>query len=89
MLEAHLACLQLISQTPAVEEAEDWLRLLPSLEGVVAKRSDGRYLSGQQEWVKVKRHRTADCVVIGVVGVGTRPWVVLGLRHADMQLHHL
>jgi bifunctional non-homologous end joining protein LigD len=52
LLAAQPGCLQLISQTPDVEEAEDWLRLVPSIEGVVAKRADGRYLSGQRDWVK-------------------------------------
>ena len=37
----------------------------------------------------LKRRRTIDCVVIGIAGDHTRPWLVLGLRHADGQLHHL
>jgi ATP-dependent DNA ligase len=89
LLAADHACLQLIAQTDALEEAEDWLRLVPSIEGVVAKRWDGRYLPGQRDWVKVKRRRTIDCVVIGIAGDLTHPWLVLGLRHADAQLHHL
>jgi ATP-dependent DNA ligase len=83
LLAANQACLQLIAQTDAVEEAEDWLRLVPNIEGVVAKRWDGRYLPGERDWVKVKRRRTIDCVVIGIAGDHTRPWLVLGLRHAD------
>jgi ATP-dependent DNA ligase len=89
LLAANTGCLQLIAQTDAVEEAEDWLRLVPNIEGIVAKRCDGRYLPGQRDWVKVKRRRTVDCVVIGIAGDHTRPWLVLGLRHADGQLHHL
>jgi hypothetical protein len=81
--------LQLITQTDALEEAEDWLRLVPNIEGVVAKRWDGRYVPGQRDWVKVKRRRTIDCVVIGIAGDHTHPWLVLGLRHADGKLHHL
>ena len=80
--------LQLIAQTHMVEEAEEWLELLPSIEGVVAKRADGRYLAGQRDWIKVKRRRTVDCVVIGVAGDLTHPWLVLGLRHADGKYHH-
>jgi ATP-dependent DNA ligase len=34
-------------------------------DGVVAKRLDGRYLSGERAMIKVKRLRTADCVVGG------------------------
>jgi ATP-dependent DNA ligase len=89
LLAANPACLQLIAQTDVVEDAEDWLRLVPNIEGVVAKRWDGRYLPGHREWVKVKRRRTIDCVVIGIAGDPTHPWLVLGLRHADGQLHHL
>jgi ATP-dependent DNA ligase len=88
LCDAH-PCLQLVAQTRSVEEAEQWLSLLPNLEGVVAKRDDGRYLPGQREWVKVKRQHTADCVVIGVAGDRTLPWLVLGLRHTDGQLHHV
>ena len=88
LLEGEPACLQLIAQTTDVDAAEDWLRLLPGIEGVVAKRQDGRYLPGQRDWIKVKRRRTADCVVIGVAGDMARPWLVLGLRHSDNQVHH-
>jgi hypothetical protein len=70
-------------------EAEQWLWLVPGLEGVVAKRADSRYLPGQRGWVKVKRQRTADCVVIGLAGDLTRPALVLGLRGEDGELHHL
>ena len=35
------------------------------LEGVVAKRRDGPYLEGERAMVKVKRLRSADCVVGG------------------------
>jgi ATP-dependent DNA ligase len=54
----------------------------------VAKHSVGRYAPGQREWVKVKRQLTADCVVIGLAGEAEAPSLVLGLRHADGQLHH-
>jgi ATP-dependent DNA ligase len=35
------------------------------IDGVVAKRLDGRYLNGQRAMVKVKRLRSADCVIGG------------------------
>ena len=44
--------------------ARDWLAD-GRLEGVVAKRSDGPYLEGERAMVKVKRLRSADCVVGG------------------------
>jgi ATP-dependent DNA ligase len=34
-------------------------------EGIVAKRLDGPYLAAERDMVKVKRQRTADCVVGG------------------------
>src|SRR5206468_2434628 len=34
-------------------------------DGVVAKRLDAPYRSGEREMLKVKRERTADCVVLG------------------------
>ncbi len=83
------AYLQLVAQTASVEEAEDWLRFVPGLEGVVAKRCDGRYAPGQRDWVKVKRQRTVDCAVIGIAGDRAQPSLVLGLRHRrDGALHH-
>jgi ATP-dependent DNA ligase len=88
LLDENIPCLQLIAQTQVVEEAEEWLERLPSIEGVVAKRADGRYMAGQRDWIKVKRRLTVDCVVIGVAGDVTHPWLVLGLRHADGKYHH-
>jgi ATP-dependent DNA ligase len=35
------------------------------LDGIVAKRADGRYVEGERVMVKVKHLRTADCVVGG------------------------
>jgi ATP-dependent DNA ligase len=42
------------------------------LQGVVAKHVDSRYLPGERQWIKVKKQRTADCVVIGVAGDRTQ-----------------
>jgi len=56
-----------LSLTPGTFEralAEAWLAD-PAREGVVAKRGDGPYLEGERAMVKVKRARTADCVVGG------------------------
>ena len=47
-------------------EAEAWLqRAGGALDGVVAKRLDGTYESGERAMLKVKRMRSADCVVGG------------------------
>jgi ATP-dependent DNA ligase len=51
------------------EVAEGWLDALEAagLDGVIAKRLGLPYLPGSREGVaKVKAHRTADCVVVGV-----------------------
>jgi ATP-dependent DNA ligase len=81
-------CLQLVAQTSDVEVAEAWLRI-SGLEGVVAKRLDRPYVAGRaRDWVKVKRHRTIECAVVGITGDLSAPRLVLGLRHADGRLHH-
>jgi ATP-dependent DNA ligase len=50
-----------------VKLATRWLGsfVVQGLDGVVAKRLDAPYRSGEREMRKVKRERTADCVVIG------------------------
>lgn len=79
-------CLQLVEQTASIELARDWLAHLASLEGVVAKRVDGRYRPGYRGWVKVKRQRTADCIVVGFAGDACTPALVLALSDAAGQL---
>jgi ATP-dependent DNA ligase len=59
---------QLSPGTPDRATATRWLEALASLglDGVIAKRLDAAYLSGERNgMVKVKRLRTADCVVGG------------------------
>jgi ATP-dependent DNA ligase len=56
--------------SPAVRDlaaAEAWLRAAGdgATDGVVAKRLAGAYEPGERAMVKVKPHRTADCVVGG------------------------
>lgn len=57
----------LLSLTPGAEDVELADRWLEDgkLEGVVAKARDGPYLEGERAMIKVKRVRTADCVVGG------------------------
>jgi ATP-dependent DNA ligase len=88
LLDGLHPCLQLVEQTADLELAQDWLSL-PNLEGVVAKRVDRPYAPGRcRDWIKVKRQRTVDCVVVGVACETTTPKLVLALRHADGNLHH-
>jgi len=58
--------LQLSPMTDDRRTALDWLkRSGGALDGVIAKRSDQEYRSGERAMVKVKQQRTADCVVGG------------------------
>ena len=62
------------------------------LEGVVAKRRDGPYLEGERAMVKVKRLRSADCVVGGfryASGGGRVGSLLLGLYDDDGRLNHV
>ncbi len=75
------------------ERATRWLEELRGVDGVMAKRLDEPYRSGEREgMVKVKRLRTADCVVGGFrrassgQGVGS---LLFGLYGEDGLLHHV
>lgn len=58
--------LRLSPYTRKRAEAQQWLeRAGGSLDGVIAKRVAGSYVSGERAMLKVKRLRTADCVVGG------------------------
>jgi ATP-dependent DNA ligase len=61
-------------------------------DGVVAKRLKDRYLSGERAMIKVKRLRTADCVVGGFRYLSGQPEVgslLLGLYNAQGLLDHV
>ncbi|HEU4943486.1 MAG TPA: hypothetical protein VFT18_09480, partial [Gaiellaceae bacterium] len=65
------------------EAAREWLDTFEAagLDGVIAKRLGLPYLPGSREGVaKVKEHKTADCVVIGV------RWKVEGEKLATLLL---
>jgi ATP-dependent DNA ligase len=79
--------------TDDVETARGWLAQTgAALDGVVAKRLDGPYVSGERAMLKIKRMRTADCVVGGfryerdsrLVGS-----LLLGLYDAAGKLDHV
>jgi ATP-dependent DNA ligase len=77
--------------THDVEAARSWLaRTGGALDGVVAKRLDEPYRPGERAMLKVKQHRTADCVVGGFRsakdGVAS---LLLGLYDDDGLLHHV
>jgi ATP-dependent DNA ligase len=63
-----------------------------ALDGVVAKRSDGPYLPGERAMLKVKRLRTADCVVGGFryeTGGNEVGSLLLGLYNKEGKLDHV
>jgi ATP-dependent DNA ligase len=58
------------------------------LEGIMAKRKDGRYFPGRRSdsWLKIKIRNTADCVVIGYnQGKGNRKDAFGGLHLAQWE----
>src|SRR5689334_10282345 len=62
----EVARLHLSPVTHSRRTAMKWLeRSGGALDGVIAKRSDLEYRSGERAMVKVKQQRTADCVVGG------------------------
>ena len=79
--------------TADIEVARGWLdQVGAALDGVVAKRLDGRYEPGERAMLKIKAMRTADCVV-GGFRYGTKGKAVasllLGLYDEDGLLHHV
>ena len=97
-LEAMVAresepALLLSPATADPNEALGWLeRAGGALDGVIAKRLDDRYRSGERAMVKVKQRRTADCVIGGfrylrndrIIGS-----LLLGLYDSAGLLHHV
>jgi ATP-dependent DNA ligase len=79
--------------TRDIAEARRWLEASGgALDGVIAKRIDGIYQPGERAMLKVKRRRTADCVVGGfryernsrLVGS-----LLLGLYNNEGKLDHV
>jgi ATP-dependent DNA ligase len=85
--------LRLSPQSHERASALDWLQHTGgALDGVVAKRADQPYLPGERAMLKVKRHRTADCVIGGFRydkdGRGVAS-LLLGLYGSEGLLHHV
>ena len=83
-----------LTLSPGTDDPELALAWLDDgrLEGVVAKRADGPYLEGERAMVKVKRLRSADCVVGGFryAGKGGRVGsLLLGLYDEEGRLNHV
>jgi ATP-dependent DNA ligase len=84
---------ELSPATRRLAQAQKWLAGRDGTDGVMAKRLDAEYATGERTaMVKIKRKRTADCVVGGfryaskgkVVGS-----LLLGLYDDDGILHHV
>ena len=92
ILAAATPPLHLTPITSDVSTARDWFTRFEGagLDGVIAKRSEGKYEPGKRGWVKVKHQRTADMVVAGFrwhkdgAGVGS---LMLGLYDDSDNLH--
>jgi ATP-dependent DNA ligase len=87
---------QLSPVSDLVEQGKDWLQTLQAagFDGVIAKRLGLPYLSGSREAVvKVKPHRTADCVVAGIRwkkgGQETIATLLLGLYDDEGDLNYV
>jgi ATP-dependent DNA ligase len=91
MDEAAGLSLTPFTRNPA--KAKKWLTgRKVSLDGVMAKRLDLPYRPGERAMIKVKRLRTADCVVGGFRYESARRQVgslLLGLYDDAGQLHHV
>jgi len=74
-------------------EARKWFRMGTALDGVIAKRRDLPYQSGERTGMqKIKRQRTADCVVGGFRYLEKQPVVgsmLLGLYNDEGLLDHV
>lgn len=79
--------------TLEADAARDWLsNRTGALDGVVAKRRDGAYIPGKRAMLKVKRIRTADCVVGGfrmLKDTGQVGSLLLGLYDSEGRLDHV
>ena len=82
---------RLSRSTGDLEVARSWLdKLRGQLDGVIAKRLDQPYLSGERAMQKIKNMRTADCVVGGFrYGTGSKNVgsLLLGLYNKGLLDH--
>jgi ATP-dependent DNA ligase len=94
-LESRVREFRLSPCTRELDEARGWLDRFEALglDGVVAKRLGMPYLPGSREgMVKVKEHKSADCVVVGVRWKGDREAIatlLLGLYRDDGGLDYV
>lgn len=79
--------------TTDLEVARKWFHMGVALDGVIAKRRDLPYQSGDRTGMrKIKKERTADCVVGGFRYLEGKPLVgslLLGLYNKEGKLDHV
>jgi ATP-dependent DNA ligase len=79
--------------TDALAEAKKWFHMGVGLDGIVAKRKDLPYQTGERTGMqKIKKQRTADCVVGGFRYLEKKPLVgslLLGLYNDEGLLDHV
>jgi ATP-dependent DNA ligase len=88
---------ELVRLSPAtarLTEAKSWLKRVGGmLDGIIAKRRDLPYRSGERDGMqKIKNYRSADCVVGGFRYNEGKPLVgslLLGLYDGEGLLHHV
>ena len=84
---------RLSPETEDLKTARKWFHMGVALDGVVAKRRDLPYQSGERTGMqKIKKERTADCVVGGFRYLAKKPLVgslLLGLYDSRGNLDHV
>lgn len=79
--------------TPDVTMARKWFHMGVGLDGIIAKRADLPYQTGERTGMqKIKKQRTADCVVGGFRYLEKKPLVgslLLGLYNDQGLLDHV
>jgi ATP-dependent DNA ligase len=85
--------IRLSPTTSSLAVARKWFHMGVALDGVVAKRQDMSYQSGERTgMLKIKKQRTADCVVGGFRYLARKPQVgslLLGLYDKQGKLDHV
>jgi ATP-dependent DNA ligase len=95
LLRDHPTDLFATPQTGDANVAAEWLAVFTGrgVDGVVAKDPASTYVPGQRRMIKVKRERTADCVVAGIRLSSASPPTIgsllLGLHDERGALVHL
>ena len=91
-----IICFELSPVSDDVEQGTEWLQTLQAagFDGVIAKKLGLPYLPGSRDGVvKVKPHKTADCVVAGIRwkkgGRETIATLLLGLYAEDGELNYV